>query len=61
MNNNFVYTHKGLTKADDKVIIDCMKKHIDMTLDDVGRVWAEGGIYIADVEYAGEGLGVACR
>ncbi len=60
MMNGFIFTHKGLTKADDRSIINCLNKGIDMNLDEFGRVWNEGGQYIADVEFVGEGLGVAC-
>lgn len=61
MFRDFLYTHKGLTKADDEEIIECIVENIDMTIDEQGRVWTEGGIYIADVEYIGEGMGIACQ
>jgi len=55
-----IYAVKGLTEKDDKAILDHNKKGIEMTIDEYGRVFNEGGIYIADAKEVEPGFGVGC-
>ena len=44
-----IYNYAGVTKNDNKAILNALKKKIDLTIDEHGKVYSEGGIYIADV------------
>lgn len=55
-----VFAIKGKTKADDKAILATNKKGIEMTIDEYGRIFNEGGQYIADGEIVEAGEGIGC-
>jgi hypothetical protein len=41
---------RGITKKDRKTIENYMKSNVDLTVDNMLRVFTESGIYIADCE-----------
>lgn len=50
--NNFVMLledYQPITSQDEQEIIKALGKDIEIRVDEVGRVWTEGDIYIADV------------
>ena len=50
--NNFemlLEDYQPVTSQDEQEIIKALEKDIEIRVDEVGRVWTEGGIYIADV------------
>ena len=55
-----IYKYKGVTEADNEAILKAIKKEIELTIDEVGRVFNEGGQYIADAEETEEGDGIGC-
>lgn len=56
-----VYNHTGATEADNKAILDAVGAGIELTIDESGRVYNEGGIYIADAEETEKGDGIGCK
>ena len=55
-----IYKYKGVTEADNEAILKAIEKEIELTIDEVGRVFNEGGQYIADAEETEEGDGIGC-
>lgn len=55
------YELKGLTKADNKTILDYHKQRIELSIDKYGRVYNEGGQYIADAAEVESGCGIGCN
>jgi hypothetical protein len=55
-----VFAIKGKTEEDNKVILATSKKRIEMVIDDYGRIYNEGGQYIADGEVVESGFGIGC-
>ena len=51
------YEMTGVTEADNKAI---MEAETDLFIDQFGRVWTEGGIYIADAIETESGNGIYC-
>ena len=50
--NNFemlLEDYQPVTSQDEQEIIKALEKDIEIRVDEVGRVWTEGDIYIADV------------
>lgn len=54
-----IYNMTGKTEADCKAIREMIDRDIEMTVDNLGRVYNEGGIYIADAVDAPEN-GIGC-
>jgi hypothetical protein len=55
-----IYNHKGITEADNKAILEAYGNGIELIIDESGRVWNEGGEYIADAEETEKGDGIGC-
>jgi hypothetical protein len=55
-----IYNHIGITEADNKAIMEAVEAGIELTIDELGRVWNEGGEYIADAEETEKGDGIGC-
>jgi len=57
-----IWNFRGLTKKDDKEMKKRIKKDIPLLIDDDGKVYNEGGMYIADAIYDSEnGVGIAVQ
>jgi hypothetical protein len=56
-----IYNHIGVTEADNKAILEAIENEIELEIDELGRVWNEGGIYIADAEETEKGDGIGCK
>jgi len=56
-----IYNHIGVTEADNKAILEAYGNGIELIIDESGRVWNEGGQYIADAEETEKGNGVGCK
>lgn len=56
-----IYAIQGKTAEDNKVILATHKEGIEMTIDDIGRIYNEGGQYIADGKIVESGFGIGCR
>ena len=56
-----IYNYTGVTEADNKAILEAVDAGIELTIDESGRVWNEGGQYIADAEETEKGNGVGCK
>ncbi len=56
-----IYNHTGATEQDNKAILEAVEAGIELTIDELGRVWNEGGQYIADAEETEKGNGVGCK
>ncbi len=56
-----IYNHIGVTEADNKAILEAINNQIELTIDELGRVWNEGGEYIADAEETELGNGIGCK
>lgn len=54
------YTMMGATEEDNEAILESLENGIDLTVDDAGRVWNSGGIWIADCRNVEVGEGIAC-
>lgn len=39
-----------VSKEDEEACLQCWNEQIEMTIDEYGRVYNEGGIYIADIK-----------
>ena len=50
----------GLTEKDNNVIMSHNDHNIGMTIDEFGRVYNEGGQYIADAKEVEPGHGIGC-
>lgn len=55
-----IFSTRGLTIADDKIILKTAVREVGMTIDEQGRVHNESGIYIADAVIVGPGEGIGC-
>jgi predicted RNA-binding protein YlqC (UPF0109 family) len=55
------YIMRGVTEKDNQVILKHNKKQIELFVDDFGRVFNEGGRYIADAKETEEGNGIYCN
>ena len=56
-----IYNHTGATEADNKAILEAVDAGIELTIDELGRVYNEGGEYIADAEETELGNGIGCK
>ena len=56
-----IYNHIGVTEADNKAILEAIENEIELEIDELGRVYNEGGIYIADAEEVEAGFGIGCK
>ena len=56
-----VYNYTGATEADNKAIMEAVEAGIELTIDELGRVYNEGGQYIADAEEVEAGFGIGCK
>lgn len=56
-----IYNHAGVTEADNKAIMEAYGNGIELTIDELGRVYNEGGMYIADAEETEKGDGIGCK
>jgi len=56
-----IYNHTGVTETDNKAILEAYGNGIELIIDESGRVWNEGGEYIADAEETEKGNGVGCK
>lgn len=61
MINVDIYSIQGKSVEDNKIILATHKKGIGMTIDQYGRIFNEGGQYIADGEIVESGFGIGCR
>ena len=61
MNRVDICAIKGKTKEDDTSIMSTYAKQIEMTIDEFGRIFNEGGIYIADGEIVKPDEGIGCN
>jgi hypothetical protein len=55
-----VYNYTGVTESDNKAILEAIENEIELEIDELGRVYNEGGIYIADAEEVEAGFGIGC-
>ena len=55
-----IYNYLGVTENDNKAILEAIDNEIELEIDEVGRVWNEGGQYIADAEETEKGNGIGC-
>jgi len=55
------YNYLGVTENDNKAILEAIDNEIELEIDEVGRVWNEGGQYIADAEETEKGNGIGCK
>lgn len=60
MKNFNGYTMIGLNDEDNIAILKNLENDIDLTVDDSGRVWNSGGIWIADCQNVPTGEGILC-
>lgn len=56
-----IYAIRGKTKRDDAVMMKMNKANIKMTIDEYGRIFNEGGQYIADAAEVEPGFGIGCN
>jgi hypothetical protein len=56
-----IYNHTGVTENDNKAILEAIENEIELEIDELGRVYNEGGIYIADAEETEKGDGIGCK
>lgn len=56
-----IYNHIGITEADNKAILEAVYAGIELKIDELGRVYNEEGIYIADAEEVEAGFGIGCK
>ena len=52
-----IFAIQGKTEIDNKAMLECANKDIEMTIDEHGRVFNEGDIYIANAEEVEPGDG----
>jgi len=55
-----IFAIQGLTEEDNKEIQRCINKDIELSIDEYGRVFTEGGQYIADAKEVESGDGIGC-
>ncbi|MFY9174034.1 MAG: hypothetical protein WAO24_01635 [Peptococcia bacterium] len=55
-----IYNYLGVTENDNKAILEAIENEIELEIDEVGRVYNEGGQYIADAEETEKGDGIGC-
>ena len=55
-----IYSMTGRTEEDCRAIREMIDADIEMTIDEYGRVFNEGGQYIADGIEGEPGTGIAC-
>jgi len=51
---------RGETSQDDKIILEHINNEVPLFVDDAGRVWNEGGEYIAKYVEVEPGDGISC-
>lgn len=56
-----IFAIKGITKKDDNALLLCNRSGIEMTIDEFGRVFNEGGQYIANAEEVESDFGIGCH
>jgi len=56
-----IFAIKGMAKKDDKAMLSCNRSGIEMVIDEFGRVYNEGGQYIANAEEVESGSGAGCN
>ena len=56
-----IFAVLGKTEEDNKAMLNCYENSIEMTIDEYGRVYNEGGQYIADAEEVEAGEGIGCK
>jgi hypothetical protein len=56
-----IYNYLGVTQNDNKAILEAIENEIELEIDELGRVYNEGGIYIADAEETEKGNGIGCK
>jgi hypothetical protein len=56
-----IYNYLGVTENDNKAILEAIENEIELEIDELGRVYNEGGIYIADAEETEKGNGIGCK
>jgi hypothetical protein len=56
-----IYNHTGATEADNKAILKAVEAGIELTIDELGRVYDESGTYIADAVETEKGDGIGCK
>ena len=56
-----IYNYTGVTEADNKAILEAYGIANELIIDESGRVWNEGGQYIADAEETEKGDGIGCK
>ncbi len=56
-----IFAIQGKSEDDNKIMLDTNKNGIEMTIDEFGRVYNEGGQYIADAEEVEPGEGIGCN
>jgi len=53
------FNYRGITTPDNMILRKYLKKNLELTMDDNGRVYTESGKYIADaVEALENGIGI---
>lgn len=60
MKNLDISAIQGITEQDNKVITEQWQQEIELFIDEFGRVYNEGGQYIADAKEVEEGFGIGC-
>lgn len=56
------FNYRGLTTPDNMILRKYLKKNLELTIDDAGRVYTESGKYIADaVQDEENGIGIAIQ
>lgn len=61
MKNVDIFAIRGMAKKDDRAMLSSNKRDIEMTIDEFGRVYNEGGQYIADAKEVESGFGIGCH
>lgn len=54
------YAMRGETSQDDAVILSYLNDEVPLFVDDAGRVWTEGDVYIARYVDTEPGDGIGC-
>lgn len=56
-----IYSYTGITEQDNKAIMKHIEQEIDLFIDEYGRVFNEGGQYVADAKEEESGAGIGCK
>lgn len=54
------YSMRGETEQDNKIILEYVNDDVPLFVDNAGRVWSEGGQYIAKYTDTEPGDGISC-